>query len=96
LFASLIATALCQSPSPPILKVATFRNGSITIDGVRATAGEVDGKFRELSEKKGILWYYREDPMKNPTPNVWAIVNACRKYHIIHRLSESPTYSDLR
>jgi hypothetical protein len=48
------------SPDAPVLKVAVFADGRLTVDGTAATIQSLQASLRTLSEKHGVVWYYRE------------------------------------
>lgn len=53
---------LLSAPSPdaPVLKVAVFADGRLTVDGTAATIQSLQASLCTLSEKQGVVWYYRE------------------------------------
>src|SRR2546421_11317397 len=62
------APANAPSPDAPVLKVAVFADGRLTVDGTAATIQSLQTSLHTLSEKHGVVWYYREAGHQKPTP----------------------------
>lgn len=97
LAACLALTACPQSApsSPPVvLRLAILKDGSVTTDGVPTPVEELDGKFKDLAEKKGTVYYYREPVPGEPHPNAMRVINAIKDHQLPVSLSSKPDYSD--
>ena len=67
-----------QEPPEPtaIAKVKVDRSGTIFLDGTEVTVDELREAFARLKEEGGAVWYHREDPQREPTPEVIAVIEA--------------------
>ena len=82
------------SPDAPILKVAVFSDGRLTVDGNSSTIESLREALRSLSEKHGAVWYYREAGQKQPPPIAMEALKAVTELRLPIRLSSRPDYSD--
>ena len=82
------------SPDAPVLKVAVFADGRLTVDGTAATIQSLQASLRTLSEKHGVVWYYREASQQEPPPIATDVMKAVVEARLPIRLSSRPDYSD--
>ena len=82
------------SPDAPVLKVAVFADGRLTVDGTAATIQSLQASLRTLSEKHGVVWYYREAGKQEPPPIAMDVMKAVVEARLPIRLSSRPDYSD--
>ncbi|MFA6046577.1 MAG: hypothetical protein WC718_16450 [Phycisphaerales bacterium] len=52
-----------------VLKIIIRADGTVLADGVSTKLAEVPAKLTALSEKKGVVWFYRANPEGEPPPN---------------------------
>jgi uncharacterized protein YegJ (DUF2314 family) len=83
-----------QSPDMPILKVALFADGRLTVDGAAATIESLQASLHTLSEKHGGVCYYREADPNGPPPIAMDVMKAIVEAGLPMRLSSRPDYSD--
>jgi uncharacterized protein YegJ (DUF2314 family) len=83
-----------QSPDTPVLKVAVFADGRLTVDGSAATIQSLQASLHTLSEKQGVVWYYREAGQQEPPPIAMDVMKAVVETRLPIRLSSRPDYSD--
>jgi hypothetical protein len=57
-----------MSTNAPILKIAVMADGRVTVDGSPATTESIRASLKQLAERKGIVWYYREAGEGQPPP----------------------------
>lgn len=81
-------------PESPVLKVAIFADGRLTADGTATTIQSLQASLRTLSEKHGVVWYYREAGQHEPPPISMEIMKAIVDARLPIRLSSRPDYSD--
>lgn len=81
-------------PDAPVLKIAVFMDGRLTVDGKAATVQELRESLRSLSEKHGEVWYYREAGQQDPPPVAMEVLRAVVDARLPIRLSSRPDYSD--
>src|SRR5262249_39043967 len=82
------------SPDAPVLKVAVFADGRLTVDGTASTIETLRESLRSLSEKHGVVWYYREAGQQEPPPIAMDVFKAVLDARLPIRLSSRPDYSD--
>ena len=88
------APSSTPSPNAPVLKVAVFADGRLTVDGTASTIQTLRELLRGLSEKHGVVWYYREGDQPEPPPIATEVVQAMIDARLPVRLSSRPDYSD--
>jgi len=82
------------SPDAPVLKVAVFADGRLTVDGAAATIQSLQASLHTMSEKHGVAWYYREAGQQEPPPIAMEVMKAVVEAGLPIRLSSRPDYSD--
>ncbi len=82
------------SPDAPVLKVAVFADGRLTVDGTTSTIQSLRESLRVLSEKHGVVWYYREAGQQEPPPISVEAMKSVIEARLPIRLSSRPDYSD--
>jgi hypothetical protein len=88
------APPTAPSPDAPVLKVAVFADGRLTVDGTKATVLSLQSSLRTLSEKHGVVWYYREVSQQEPPSIAMEVIKAVVEARLPIRLSSRPDYSD--
>ena len=83
-----------MSSEAPILKIAVMADGRITVDGSPATIESVRASLKQLAERKGVVWYYREAGHAEPPPQSEEVIQAVIQNRVPIRLSSRPDYSD--
>jgi uncharacterized protein YegJ (DUF2314 family) len=82
------------SPDAPVLKVAVFADGRLTVDGAAATIQSLQASLHTLSEKHGGVCYYREASKQEPPPIAGDVMKAIVEARLPIRFSSRPDYSD--
>lgn len=82
------------SPDAPVLKVAVFADGRLTVDGAASTVQDLGESLRRLSEQHGVVWYYREASKQAAPPIAMEAMKLVADFGIPIRLSSRPDYSD--
>jgi hypothetical protein len=77
-----------------VLKVAVYADGRLTVDGMASTVQTLRESLRSLSEKHGVVWYYREAGQQEPPPIATEVMQAVIDARLPIRLSSRPDYSD--
>src|SRR5579871_5995383 len=81
-------------PDVPVLKVAIFADGRLTVDGTASTIEAFRESLRSLNEEHGVVWYYREAGQQEPPPIASEVIQAVIDAKLPIRLSSRPDYSD--
>jgi hypothetical protein len=82
------------SPAAPVLKIAVFADGRLTVDGASSTIPALRDSLQRLSEQHGVVWYYREAGQQEAPPIVTNIMQTILDARCPVRLSSRPDYSD--
>lgn len=88
------APAAVLAQRRPILRLAALSNGILIADGSLTTLTALDGILAKLKDEHGLVWYYREDPDKDPAPQAVEALKLVMKYELPVSLSSRPDYSD--
>jgi hypothetical protein len=88
------ATQSPVAPAPPVLKVAVFADGRLTVDNSASTVPVLRESLRSLGEKHGAVWYYREAGQQEPPAIATEVMKAVVEARLPLRLSSRPDYSD--
>jgi len=78
----------------PVLKVAVFSDGRLTVDGELSSIPSLRESFRKLSEQRGVVWYYRENPGGEASLLAKEVIAEVIAARLSIRLSTKPDYSD--
>lgn len=78
----------------PILRVAVFADGRLTVDGAPSTLMALRESLHRLSAQHGVIWYYREAPQAEPPPIALQVMKELADSQLPLRLSSRPDYSD--
>lgn len=87
-------SAEAVSQGAPILRVAVFADGRLTVDGVPSTLTALQDSLRHVSAQHGVIWYYREAPQAEPPPIALGVMKELADSQLPLRLSSRPDYSD--
>jgi hypothetical protein len=97
----LLAFASCKrhrqnamSSSGPVVKIAVFADGRLTVDGAAATIESLRASLKNTAETHGIVWYYREASQQEPPPIAMQVMQAIVEARLPVRLSTQADYSD--
>ena len=84
-----------QDRTGPVVKIAVMSDGQILADGAPVTLQTLRSKLRDLGERHGVVWYYRELPgSTTPPPQAKMVIQAIIDAQLPVRLSSRPDYSD--
>lgn len=83
-----------MSSSGPVVKIAVFADGRLTIDGSAATVESLRASLKHTAEAHGTVWYYREAGQREPPPIAMQVMQAIVEARLPVRLSSRADYSD--
>ena len=78
----------------PIMKVAVFADGRVTVNGAPSSIHALRESLRTLAEQHGAVWYYREAAQQEPPPIAIDVLQEIITARLTVRLSSKPDYSD--
>ena len=78
----------------PVLKIAVFSDGRLTVDGVPSSIQSLRESLRKTSEQHGVVWYYREAGQEDPPRIATDVIDEVIAARVPIRLSSKPDYSD--
>jgi len=81
--------------NPPILRIAVFKDGRVTVDGAPASMDSIRASLKQLHAQHGVVWYYREEGQEDPPPAATEIIKIVIENRLPIRLSSRPDYSDV-
>src|SRR5262245_38923027 len=82
------------SPDAPVLKIAVFADGRLTVDDTVSTVPGLRESLQRLSEKHGVVGCYREAGQQEPPPIAMEVMRAVVDSGLPIRLSSRADYSD--
>ncbi|MGH7370762.1 MAG: hypothetical protein ACREJK_02820 [Candidatus Methylomirabilales bacterium] len=71
-----------------IAKVKVNRTGTIYLNGKVVTIEALQQEFARLKQGNGAVWYYRENPQGEPSPQAMAVIQAIIDASLPVRLME--------
>lgn len=78
-----------------VAKVRVDRRGQIFLNETLVSLDELKKAFSDLKQANGTVWYYRENPEGEPTPEAMSVIQAVIDAQLPIRLSSKPDYSDV-
>jgi len=75
----------------PILKVAVFADGRLTVDGAPSSIEMLRESLRQLGEQHGSVWYYREEGQRDPPAIAMEVLKEVVEVRLPIRLSSRRT-----
>jgi hypothetical protein len=88
-----LGTAVAQVQSP-IAKVSALASGQLLLNGRPSDITAIEAEFKTIKEKKGSVWYYRENGKSEPPPSAMAVIQLVVKYGLPISMSSKPDFSD--
>ncbi len=58
----------------PVVKIIVTGSGYILLDGRRTTPRQLSDSLRKLKGENGAVWFHRENPEADPTPEVGEVM----------------------
>lgn len=83
-----------MSSSGPVVKIAVFADGRLTVDDAAATVESLRASLKHTAQMHGTAWYYREAGQQEPPPVAMQVMQAIVDARLPVRLSSRPDYSD--
>ena len=76
------------------LKISTFADGTVRADAKEVDLSGLDKLLSKLKQDEGVVWYYRENPTKEPHPRALEVVKLIVKHALPVSMSTRPDFSD--
>ena len=86
--------ALKQYDLNAVLKISVLKSGEIMADGVKVSVDQLDPLLAAHSQKRGVVWYYREAGAEEPPPQATQVIQLIAKHKRPIRMSTKPDFSD--
>ncbi len=77
-----------------VLKVSALSDGSILADGQGVSMDALGQILSALAERRGIVWYYREEGRAELHPNALETIDLIAKHELPISMSSMPDFSD--
>ena len=79
---------------PPVARISALASGKLLLNGKPTDVKSIDAELGKIKERKGEVWYYRENPQAEPHPNAIAVVELVLKHRLPISMSTRPDFSD--
>jgi len=89
-----VAMASQASAAENILKVRVASSGAVNLNGRSVDRTTLETELRKAKASKGVVWYYRENPGGEPTPQVLEVFEILVKHEMPISISSKPDFSD--
>lgn len=77
-----------------VLKISVLKSGEILADGNKVSLQDLDSLLATNSQKRGIVWYYRETGQEEPPPQATQVIQLVITHKRPIRMSTKPDFSD--
>jgi hypothetical protein len=77
-----------------VVKISALSNGALLLNGKPTDLPTLEAALKSVSTAGGEVWYYRENPAKEPPPIAMAAVQLVIKYRLLVSFSSKPDFSD--
>ena len=78
----------------PVMKIAAYRSGRVTVDGVAAEPAQLPVTLARLRQRSGVVWLYQEGAEGDRHPNALLVARAIANARLPLSLSSRPDFSD--
>jgi hypothetical protein len=89
------AQAALNAQSAPVGRVAVAATGAVSFDRKPITLEALRKKLADLKRRNGEVWYYREDPAREPTSQATAVLKLIVESKLPVSMSTTPDYSNV-
>ena len=90
---ALLAMTAAQAQES-VARVSALASGKLLLNGQPASLTTIEAEFKKLRNNNGGVWYYRENPQAEPTPQAMAVIELVVKYRLPVSMSSKPDFSD--
>jgi hypothetical protein len=77
-----------------VLRVVVRATGEIRAEGRSVTPEQLAARMAVLKQAGGVVWYYRENPERQPHRNAMQVIELVTRLRLPIRLSTEPDFSD--
>ncbi|MEZ5564010.1 MAG: hypothetical protein R3F24_00190 [Gammaproteobacteria bacterium] len=81
--------------SEPVARVSALASGQLLLDGQPVSLQALDIALKDLKEKQGIVWYYRQDPDHESPPQATEAMGLVVKHQLRISMSTKADFSDV-
>ena len=89
-----MSSLVASSQQSQIARISALAGGTVLLNGTAADISTIEAEFARLKKVNGAVWYYRENPEQEPTPDAMAVVKLVVKYKLPISMSSKPDFSD--
>jgi hypothetical protein len=90
----IIAIWRTADSSPVVMKIAAYRSGRVTVDGVATEPAQLAMTLARLRHRNGVVWLYREGNESERHPNALLVARAIADARLPLSLSSRPDFTD--
>jgi len=91
---ALVFGAAMAQTQLPVAKVSALSSGQLLLNGKLSDIAAIEAEFKSLKERKGSVWYFRENGNAEPPPSAMAVIQLVVKYGLPISMSSKPDFSD--
>lgn len=88
-----LTTSTASAGEHPVARVAVLAGGELRLDGKAVSLDELDRALEKLP-KNGTIWYFRENPLEEPTAQAMATLERVMRHRLPISFSSRADYSD--
>ncbi len=77
-----------------VVKISALSNGTLLLNGTPTDLSTLEAALEKASASGGEVWYYRENPAKEPPPSAMAAIQLVIKHRLPISFSSKPDFSD--
>jgi len=79
----------------PVARVSALASGQLLLNGQPVNLLALDTALKDLKEKHGIVWYYRQDSDHEPPPQAMDAIGLVVKHQLPISMSTKADFSDV-
>ena len=83
-----------SAPTRPAFRISVLASGKILINGRESSFPEIKLALEKARNDKGAVWYYRENPRAEPSPQAMEVVKLIIANKLPVSFSSKPDFSD--
>ena len=91
-----LISAACLKPAEPdsVARISVLSSGEILLNGKPIEFAQLEQNLQRLKTEGGVVWYYRDNPAREPPPNAMAVLDLVMRNNLPISMSSQPDFSD--
>lgn len=83
-----------NTPAAAVLRISALASGKILVEGKESSLPAVKQALEKARNDNGTVWYYRENPSSEPSPQAMEVVKLIIANKLPVSFSSKPDFSD--